>query len=371
MMFLRKPLEEVREAFLRINTLGMKITTADAIFSRAEEFDLRELCHEVRGGLDAAFAGLEETPVLFAMLAARGGREARGEALQRELARLEREVASDPRSRKGIEKTWRELRQSFGKAVDYLRQNFRVLTRELLYSDYMIATLALFYFHNRGRGPDTFQREQIRRWFWATTVGSRYSGRNFNRYIRADVEFFERLAGGEQPRFRYAPEVDRHDLRRAQYTSRTGLTSAFFSLLLLRNPVSITDDGLNEIPVERYAAVANRKDRHHIFPAGLMSATDVPPKDFNSVVNICLLTAQENQQLGKQQPRNYLSGPRANKRVFAEKMARHLIPADETSGIWIRDPKKGFRLFVRERTEMLCDAIEEAAGLTLFRRESR
>src|SRR5947209_6942426 len=74
-MFHRASIEEVREAFLRLNTQGMKITTADAIFSRAEDLELRDVVHEVRECLDDAFHDIGEQPILFAMLASRGETE--------------------------------------------------------------------------------------------------------------------------------------------------------------------------------------------------------------------------------------------------------------------------------------------------------
>jgi hypothetical protein len=366
--FHRASIDDVREAFLRLNTQGMKITTADAIFSRAEDLQLRDVLHEVRESLDDAFCDLSEQPILFAMLAARDREaEPRGEALERALRKLEREVSSDTSQRKSLERTWRELRGSFGKAVDYLRQNFRVLSLDYLYSDYMVAMLALLFYRNKGRGADSFASEQIKRWFWATTVGGRYSGRNFNRYIKRDVDYFTRLAEGTRTPFRFSVEVDRRDVTRAQYQSRTGITSACYSLLLLRQPVSIMDDGLNEIPVERYAARANRKDRHHIFPAALMSRHEQSPRDYNSVANVALLTAQENQQIGTKQPRSYFSAARANEKTFRAKAARHLIPIDSRSGIWDEDLAHGFRRFLSQRTEYLCDALEQEAGATLFR----
>jgi hypothetical protein len=369
--FLEAPIEDVREAFRRINTQGMKITTADAIFSRAEDLHLRDVLHEVRDNLDEAFCDIDEQPVLFAMLAARGESEPRGEALERALKRLEAQVSRDPSLKRSLERTWRELRDCFGKAVDYLRQNFKVLNLSYVYSDYMIAMLALFYYRNGSRGADAFQREQIKRWFWSTTVSSRYSGRNFNRYIRRDVEYFRGLAEGKRRQFRFVPEADRRDLTRAQYQSRTGITSACYSLLMLHKPVSIMDDGLNEIPIERYATRTNRKDRHHIFPAALMSANEQPPKDYNSIANIALLTAQENQGIGKKQPRLYLDGAWTNERTFKAKMDRHLIPFADDCGVWERDLVKGFQRFLRQRTDLLCEALEAEAGMALFRRDER
>lgn len=368
-MFMRLSIIDVREAFLRVNTQGMKITAADRIFSRAEALHLRDVLHEVRDPLDEGFRDIATQPVLFAMVAAHGGEEATGAALDRAVARLESEAVSDPRLKRSLARTWTALKTSVHKAIDYLRMNFQVLNRGFLYSDYQITMLALFYLKNRTRGPNHFQREQIRRWFWATSVGGRYSGKNFNRCIREDVKFFTKLAAGGKIRFSYTPEVDRSDVRRAQYASRSGISSAVYSLLLLRRPVSITDDGLNEIPLDQYAAIANRKDRHHIFPAKACSNARIPARDFNSIVNVCLLTAQENQEIGAKQPRFYLNEVRTREGIFRKKMARHLVPVDDASGVWTVDFENGFRQFVRQRTDLLCNAMEEEAGMRLFRRE--
>jgi len=371
LMFHRAPIEDVREAFLRLNTQGMKITTADAIFSRAEDLELRDVLHEVRGGLGERFCDLGDQPILFAMLAARGEAEPGGQALERALHRMQAEVAADPSRRRSLEKTWRELKACFGKAVDYLDQNFKVLNLNYLYSDYMVAMLALFFYKNKGRGADSFEDEQIKRWFWSTTVSSRYTGRNFGRYIKSDVAYFTTLAEGTRKQFRFTPEADRRDVTRAQYQSPTGITSAVYSLLLLRKPVSIMNDGLNEIPLERYAARANRKDRHHIFPAALMSRFEQPPKDYNSVANIALLTAQENQQIGMKQPRSYFDQARTNEKTFRAKTNRHLIPIDLKSGIWDEDLVRGFRDFLKQRTDLLCEELEKLADMALFRSEER
>lgn len=371
LMFHRASIEQVREAFLRLNTQGMKITTADAIFSRAEGLELRDVVHEVRDGLGERFCDLRDQPILFALLAAHGEVELGRQALERALDRMQAEVAADPSRRKSVERTWRQLRDCFGKAVDYLDQNFKVLNLNYLYSDYMVAMLALFFYKNDGGGPGAFQREQINRWFWSTTVSSRYTGRNYSRYIKTDVKYFTALAEGARKQFRFTPEADRRDVTRAKYQSRTGVTSAVYSLLLLRRPVSIMDDGLNEIPLERYAARANRKDRHHIFPAALMSRFEQPSKDYNSVANVALLTAQENQQIGMKQPSSYFETARTNERTFRAKTNRHLIPIDANSGIWDEDLVRGFRRFLRQRTDLLCDELEEQAGVALFRSEER
>ena len=368
-MFITSEIDEIRETFLRINTQGMKITAADAIFTRAEELDLRDIRHEVRQHLDHAFKDMPEMPILFAMAALHGATEARGEVLRRVIERLEKETRNKPKRKRELTIMWNRLCPCFGKAVDFLRDNFSVLNRDYLYSDYMISMLALFYYRN-GRGPSARQKDQITKWFWATAVGGRYSGRNFNKCIPEDIKFFERLVRHSGTRFVYRPQVEKVDVRKSQYASRTGITTAFYCMMLKRGPVSLIEDGLNVIPRDRYSTKANRSDRHHIFPRRGLVHLEVPANLYNSICNICLLTAEENQSIGSKRPENYLRDVRENHGYFAKKMSRHLIPAGESSGIWTRDLKCGFNQFIKERTDLICEALEVEAGTKLFRREN-
>jgi hypothetical protein len=369
LMYVEAQITDIREAFLRINTQGMKITTADAIFTRAETLDLRDFRHEVQQHLDEGFRDIPEMPILFAMAAVRGAKEVRGTALMQVISGLEKEAVMDRRMRSSLEKDWSRLSRCFGKAVDFLRQNFSVVSRNYLYSDYIVPMLALFFYWN-GRGPSTPQREQINKWFWATAVGSRYSGRDFLRCIPDDLNFFKRLARNPQSKFLYRPQVEKREVRRSQYASRSGITSAFYCLMMKLGPVSIMDDGLNEIPLDRYSTNANRKDRHHIFPQAVVAGEHIPAKDYNSICNICLLTAEENQTIGFRRPRSYLGEVKDGGTHFSRKMARHLIPVHSESGVWISDVKRGFSTLLKERNELLCKALEEQAGIRLFRRDT-
>lgn len=66
-MFIHGGLSDIRETFLRINTQGMKVTTADAIFTQAEALNLRDVVHELREHLDSAFRDIPDEPLLFAL----------------------------------------------------------------------------------------------------------------------------------------------------------------------------------------------------------------------------------------------------------------------------------------------------------------
>jgi hypothetical protein len=369
-MSVRGNLSEIREAFLRINTQGMKVTTADAIFTQAAALDLRDFVHVVRENLDEAFNDIPDQPILFALAAVRGASEARGRALELVVRRLNREAAENPRVRRSLARDWNRLGPCFGKAADYLRGEFSLVSREYLASDYILSMMAFFFFCNH-HGPNRKQKEQIRRWFWATAVGSRYSGRDFNRCVPADLDFFKRLAANPQRRFHYEPQAELSDVRKAQYASRAAITSAVYCMLLRRGPVHFLDRGLNAIPIERYSTRAYRKDRHHIFPRRPLINENVPVRLYNSISNVCLLVAEENQKIGSKRPRQYLGEMNGPGSGFRRKMARHLIPVDDASGVWDQTVTRGFKHFLNARTNLICNALEEQAGIRLFRRERR
>jgi hypothetical protein len=367
-MFVHGGLPDIREAFLRINTQGMKVTTADAIFTQAEALDLRDVVHEVREHLDAAFSDVPDAPLLFLFSAIRGGTEARGRAIEATIRKLNKSAGTDPNLRKSLAKIWNKIGPCVGKAADYLRDRFCVVSRDFLASDYMLSILAYFFFQNR-RGPSKKQAEEIRKWFWATSVGSRYSGRDFNRCVPMDLDFFCALARNPARRFHYDPQVETIDIRKAQYASRTAITSAVYCMLLRRGPVYLLDKGLNEIPIQRYSTRANRKDRHHIFPRQPLVNAGVPVKLYNSISNICLLVASENQEIGSKRPRHYIGELDEPRSAFKAKMKRHLIPVDDTSGVWNSNLKRGFSRFLQQRTKLICDALEDEAQIRLFRVE--
>ena len=367
-MFMKAEVEQIRECFLRINTQGMKVTTADAIFTRAESLKLRDIVHEARQHLDESFSGIPDQPILFMLSIIRGGTEASGKSVNAIIQKLDREAKLNTKLRKGLARDWDKIGPCIGKAADYLRERFSVLNREYLGSDYMLAMLACFFFWN-ARGPSSTQAVEIRKWFWATSVGSRYSGRDFSRCVPKDIKYFKQLARSPAHRFQYKPQVESIDVRKSQYAAHTSITCAVYCMLLQRGPVYLFDNGLNPIPKDRYSTNANRKDRHHIFPKGLLNNADIHSSSYNSIANICLLVAEENQQVGSQLPRKYLASLQSDFSGFYKKLNRHLIPFDGMNGLSDRKISSGFRRFLGERTKLICDALEKEAGISLFRRK--
>jgi len=95
---------------------------------------------------------------------------------------------------------------------------------------------------------------------------------------------------------------------------------------------------------------------------------DVSHRDYNSLCNICLVVAEENQSIGAKSPWRYLA-PFRHKQYFARAMRRHLLPYKTDSALWLAGVSKAFREFRKQRLRLICQEFDKQAGMQLFRKE--
>jgi hypothetical protein len=357
-----RDLEAVRETFIRINAQGTPVSAADRAFARASRIDLRGFSNEVRHGLRCGFDGIEPDVVLSSFALIRGETE----ISERAIARVVRHAEENDDGERWFKRHVRAMKLAIEHAVAYLTDDLKVFTFALLPSQNMVSLLALFFFH-QGRGrPNAVQRRELRKWFWATAVGQRYSGRGFRTNIASDAKFFTRLGRSKTGRFTIAEPLSPHDLRIADYSRRSSLTDAFYLMLAARQPCYLEDG--EPIPIDETSARANAKQRHHIFPRALLKRQNMPDRDANSICNICFIVAQHNQSIGSKRPSVYLEDFRRRKH-FGRVMNGHLVPHRSDSPVWDDNIRRAFREFSAQRLKLICAAFETRAGMKLFRRE--
>ena len=361
-----RDLEEVREAFIRINSQGMPIGSADRAFARASRIDLREKANDLRAHLPEGFADLPHETILlgFSFVSSDQEPDVGERAMDAMVRQWERKIDGDDNAMPQFLKCWGRYRAAFTKAIDYLQSHFSVLELRFLPSANMVATLAVYFFVHPGQ-PSARQRREIRKWFWATAVGERYSGRGYRQNIIGDVSFFERVAKSGSARFVFTNLVDRSDILRTEYTQPSARSRAFACLLARCRPCYLTNG--EQVLLAQEAARANRNDRHHIFPRGLLANYGFQHRDYNSICNICFVVAEENQSIGAKSPRTYLNDFRS-KQYFARVMRSHLIPHEKDSGLWDRGVPRAYKKFRLSRLAVICKALEHEAGIKLFRR---
>jgi hypothetical protein len=363
-------LDEIGDVFIRINSQGMRITSADRAIALMGELDVRvfaeQLRHRVRekvfalNTIDSILMGFNlvtENPQV-------GSDPPKLEAMAK---RWSNSIASDPRTKEVFGKQWHRFQTAFLSAVDYIHNRFPVYDESYLPSANMLATLAVFFFHHRGQ-PDARQAMEIRKWFWATGLAKRYSGAGYHRNIVTDARLFEAIAGGAHKRFEVGDLLDpAYDILGEEYSSGSARARAFFCLLASKEP-RFLENGEPIFLKNHTLSHANVKHRHHIFPRAQLRR-HFSPRVYNSLCNICFLVSEDNLRIGKQLPRIYLADYRdRGKTRFQGVMRSHLVPAGDDGGVWERGLMAGFKRFRQQRLKLICDEFEKAAGMKLFRR---
>ncbi len=288
----------------------MRITSADRAIALMGKLDVRAMAQQLRqkvreelfalGGIDAILMG-------FNLITERPSLDGDPPKLEAMARRWSKRIDRNEAELKQFKKQWHIYQNAFRSAVDYLHHRFPVHDESYLPSANMLATLSVFFYHHPGQ-PNRHQAGEIRKWFWATGVAQRYSGRGYHRNIVADARLFESLARGARRRFvlsdadRLDPVVD---IQGHQYSSKSARTRAFFCLLASRTPRYLE----NGVPIhleKHFISHSNRKDRHHVFPQAQLKS-HFPARVYNSLCNICFLVAGEDEHIGMRLPSSYLA----------------------------------------------------------------
>lgn len=362
-------LDEIGEVFIRVNAQGMRISSADRAIALMGALDVRAMAQEVRQRVrDEVFAlgGIEPILMGFNLVAENPSLEGDPPKLEAMARRWSKRIEKDDAEKERFTKLWHDFQNAFLKAVDYIHQRFPVYNEDYLPSVNMLATLAVFFYHHPSQ-PSGRQAAEIQKWFWATGVAQRYSGRGYHRNIAADAQFFRALANNERRRFNFSDWVDPLDLQRTEYSSRSARTRAFFCLLALQQP-RLLESGEHLSLNTAVVSHANRRHRHHIFPRAQLSRY-FPPRDYNSLCNICFLVSEDNLAIGKKLPRSYLAEyAEVGRQQFQRILRSHLIPAGPEAGVWKPGIVQAFKHFRAARLKLICTAFERQAGMRLFRK---
>jgi hypothetical protein len=353
---------EVRETFIRINSLGMRIGAADKAFARASKFDMRAHVRELEALLKHGFNKVNRTTVLQTLALALGIEDLGERAIDGMISKIER----DPEFADTFSRVWPSLRNAFCRAADYLVYELGVPNFGFLPSEPMLTILSLYFHHNGNVRPSRAAKRKLIRWFWSTAVAARYTGRGYRPNLLGDARFAQKLARNPKSATPPKAAVPLHTLYTTDYSRPGPLSNAFLCLLRLNRPRYL-EDGL-EIPLGEISSRSNRSDKHHIFPRALLRIHGFDADRYNCILNVCYLVARENQHVGSRAPRNYFEDVPRNGRIRNLAMRSHLIPSYENSGIWSRSYKRGYKLFLSERARLIANGFERQAGTVLFER---
>lgn len=351
--------DDAKEIFIRINSAGMTVSRADTLFAKASDVDLRDHMLDTRRGLTHGFSDISVDALQNTLGLAYGATQIGNKGFNAFLNKIER----NKKNNKEFEKIWKKLQYGYEETSDFLVKTLNIYDIELLPSQNIYSMLSYFFFLTQSRARPAQIRE-IKKWFWHTACGDRYSGADFNRNIPEDIKFFQRLAKGNNAKYPISDKASPVEFIKANYRNAvSSATKAYFILLGYKKPRYLING--TEMHLEKTSAISNRKDRHHIFPSALLRRKGIKPKWINSIANICYLEADENQSISDSHPRLYLEDYKRHKH-FGKVMKSHLISYNSNSPVWEHNVHKAFLAFINQRGKTIISEIEKLAGANIF-----
>lgn len=358
LMFKGNDFSDIREVFIRINSAGMKVNRADTLFAKATDVDLRDNILDTKRGLKYGYDLISTEAMQSTLGLAYGANRITGRELESVLSKIER----NKKDNKEFNRIWKRLQYGYEEAVDFLVNHLKVKQPSLLPYQNIYTLLAFFFYLNQSRAKSS-QIKEIKKWFWHTACGERYSGAAFNRNIPEDIKFFRKLVKSVNSKYVVSEKINALDFLKADYRKASSISKSYFLLLRTKKP-SYLLNGL-EMMLDNTSSISNRKDRHHIFPSALLRRKQINLKWINSICNICYIESDENQSISDSHPRIYLKEYKRY-RHFPRVMKSHLIPVSPLSPVWETNSKQSFLNFINGRGRIVISEIEKQAGAKLF-----
>ena len=193
--------------------------------------------------------------------------------------------------------------KSVARAVEHLKEEYKIVSLGELPSQTMITVLAVFFFY-QPRSLSIVQLSELRKWFWRSSLSNRYIGSGYSQYVDTDARKMRDLA--ERNRKLNIPftgskmfaKLQGVDLRAGRSTYRNIIKQALWQ----QKPVFINGSHVNRSDWE---SGQHKPEDDHFFPYDLMRK-EVAGQEINNILNVHFLNKDENGRKGKQPPSRWL-----------------------------------------------------------------
>lgn len=342
-------LEEVCPIFERINSSGTKLSMFDLMVAATwshGQFDLNEEAARIASSLEAkGFERIERDTILKCVTAIKFGGIKKNQILSlRDIPKEE------------MEQLVKSTSEALLKAVDLLSTEFRIHSWAFLPYEALIIVLAHIFADGRTLSGERLVR--LRQWFWRASFSERYrvGGEGF---VTKDLEAIQKFVLDEQGDASFIGEPPTADqLTKSNFRISNSRARAFILALAIKKPRNLT----NAAAIDTSVALShfNRKQFHHLFPRGYLKRSS-DPNEHNSIINVCMLAASENNAISDTDPHEYFPQCIKNLGENAEQVfLSNLLPHPDT----LDYANASYERFLQERVKLvsgyvksLCDGL--------------
>ncbi len=286
-------LEEVCPIFERINSSGTKLSMYDLMVAAtwSRNFDLNEETSKIATKLEPkGFGDVEPNTILKCLAAVQFGGTKKDQVLALRDLRVEE-----------MDDLVQRTSDALLKAIDLLTTEFKIYSWEFLPYEALVIVLCYIFANTKNLTKEKIVR--VRQWFWRASFSERYrvGGENF---ISKDLEFINQFVieeTGDVNDIGSTPTESQ--LTNTLFRINNSRARAFILALAIQKPRNLTNGAL--IDTTEALSSYNRKQFHHIYPRGYLKRVDAV-QEHNSIMNICMLTASENNAISDRDPHEYL-----------------------------------------------------------------
>lgn len=330
---------EVGTIFERINNTGTPLSALELMiaWTWSEEYDLKNTFKSIYNTLESRdFGDIKEKLVLQCF-----GAIIKKTTITKEILELHPE---DIRNKSDL------LIRSLEKSLDYLQQEFNLISGDFMPKPQILVPLAFLF--SKIHRPTAQQSQIIKQWFWRVAFSDRYTSSTDSK-MNDDIAFFEDILVNKFDKIdKYSISINEGFFKSQKLSKSNPFVKAILLLLSKQKPLDLTNgDGVD---TGSALSVYNKKEYHHIFPkAFLKNVLIIDDDKINVVGNYCFLPASSNKKISDKKPSDYFKTI-IPEHKFNEILESNLIPSDETI-YKINDYQK----FLDERSKLLMAKINE------------
>ena len=285
--------DEVCPIFERINSSGTKLSTFDLMVAATwnRNFDLNDEVDEICEGLGPkGFGDIDRTTVLKCLSAVHLG------TIKEESLKTLRDISKDD-----MHQLIGKTKAALLKTVDLFSTEFNIYSWDFLSYEALVVIVCHIYSKIDKLSPDQVRR--LRQWFWRSSFGERYKvgGENFvSKDLKIVFEFVVNATGSASL---FGAVPSKKEWQEITFRSNVSRSRAYALALAEKGPRNLTN-GVKIDPAEALS-VYNKKQYHHIYPRAYLKRSRSTIED-NLLINICMISAAANNEIGDTDPNLYL-----------------------------------------------------------------
>jgi hypothetical protein len=341
-------IEDVAPVFERINSTGTRLTIYDLMRAAtwSPEFDLGKTVDGIKSSLESKKYDTLDNKTFLRTLGAAAGGDFSAQSIDalRDLSLENLTAAADA------------MKASALRAADFLATEISAPRAESLpYANQFAVLCEVFRLIPT---PDDLQLQEIKRWFWKTTLSGYFGGWDSGQMTQ-DTRKIREFSEGTSASLGEGGVIPTASLWKIKPFRSNSAASKMLGLMLASEAPRDLVNG-QRIDVDKSLAWSNDKEYHHFFPQAYLARTGVTAGRANVVGNMILLTSVSNIKIKDKAPSAYLNAiiEASGRDALVQRMLSNLVPEDALDRA-LADDYEGF---LEARSSFLHDHVVHLTG---------